>query len=1062
MADDQPNTLKSHQIAKVVDLLSEGPIRGVVGGLKGVYLDGVVWENPDGTMNVRNDVTATFVSGYSSQPIMKGFAAQQSEQTVGVQLKYDVPIIRAITNTDTDRCRITVSVPALQHVDTDSGDVNGSSVRFVIDGQAGTGGWKRLVDNTITGKSTSRYQRSLLFNLPGVGPWNIRVIRATADNTKSDIQNDLYWDSYTELIDDKVNYTWSACVGMVIDAEQYQTIPSRVYLVDGLIINIPSNYDPDAATYSGTWDGTFVKDWTNNPAWVFLDLVIHERYGLGRWMSSTMVDKWALYKIAQFCDARVPNGKGGTERRFTCNVQITSQQEAFDLLAQIAGIFRGFAYWTGGMLVANADDPADPIAQYTNANVIDGQFTYSGADIRARHTQVTVAWNDPKNLGEPRRAIVEDQEAISRYGIQSLELQAIGCTSEAQAIRTGKWSLYTEEYESETVQFSTGLETAWVRPGDIVRVMDVNVAGKRRGGRVAAGTTASLVFFDGNAGSLDAGGTTYLSCIIGEGGIETRQVVTWNGTSCTVSSPFSAVPAPDTVFVVNDDNDLEPTLWRVLGSRQTSSDRYEIAAMRHFPEKWAVVERDAALTEPDISDIITRWPAVTDLKVVEYLVQTSPISVGVRATVSWKSGAPSFDVYWRKGNTNVGHARTDQAAIDIPVTEGIWTFQVIPVSGLGIKGTPADITKEIIGRFAPPAAPKVFRIMILDSMAHFKWAPAPELDVIIGGHFELRHSSRTQGATWASSQVVIRSIPGNATSVEAVYRVGTWFLRTYDIVGTASSGVATIIALAPDGRYNEFARICESPDYLGSRVFTEVMTPQNWLIIGETGGAWDEQLANMDTWPTVDVLAEFSPDPPYSVPRHGWYEFEDRIDAGGIFTVRFTADVLAFPYQEGDIFIDGRLDNCDRWADWDDMEEGLGGEVQLFIRTTNEDPSLSGADWGEWQPFAPVEYTARGFEFRADLFAPAGQNIGVETLCITADLRMKMDSGEDIPYPAAIKHITFKSKFYLLPSVVITVQNAVATDTIQVLNKTRTGFDLNITNAGAQVTRVFDWQARGY
>ena len=1054
---NRDNELRSKQYARIIDAISDGQINKLDASTD-IFLDGVPLPNFQNTQ-------VQVVPGYRTQPILSGFPSQENEVAVGLELEYGNPLLRSISNLDVDRTRITLSTPQLTNIDKKSGEVDGFTVDYSVHVRRTGFPDQQLLFHSMSGKTQSRYQRSYLLTLPQPGPWTLIVQRGSPKDTAADHASDLYFDSYTEIIDDRINYNGTAVVGLFLDSEQFSTIPKRTYLIEGIRVLVPSNYDPYNATYAGVWDGTFKIDWTNNPAWVLFDILTSYRHGIGNFLSLDQVDKWALYTIGQWCDQLVPDGKGGAERRFTCNIQITSQQEAFDLIAQMASIFRGFSYWSGTQMVAVADLPTDPVHQFTNANVIDGAFTYSGSDLRARHTMATVSWNDPANLGQPRLAVVEDPPAISRYGIQATEIEALGCTSEGQAIRTGKWALYTELYEGEAVTFSTGLESAFARPGEIVQVMDVNIAGKRRGGRIVAATTNYLTV-DANWADegYDPTHLHYVSSLVGaDAHIETR--VCWRAgvpNGIHLDPPFSEAPAPDTVWVINESSGLEPTLWRVISVRQADADKYEINAVRHFPGKWAYVENNIPITVPDVSDIPVAWPAVTGLAIREYLVQTSPISVGVRVVLSWISKAPSFIVEYRKQDGNWTTTRTDTTAIDLSVTEGPWEFRVTPVSALGVKGPRAQLNYTVIGRFAPPAEPQQFRIKISDGVALFEWLPATEIDVIIGGHFELRHSSSTFGANWASAQVVIPSIPGSATTVEAVYRVGTWFLRTFDIVGIQSAEVATIIALQPDGRYNEFARICENPDWLGTHNYTEVLEPQQWLVLGQTGGMWDSQLAAMDSWPDVNVLVEGMPDPPQSEARHGWYVFEDRIDAGGVFTVRFSADILAFPYADASEFVDDRLNDCDDWQDWDDVEADLGGQVQLYIRITNDDPASPGAAWSSWQVFAPMEYTGRGFEFRADLSAPAGQNIGVETLCIIADLRMKMDSAEDVPYPAAPTHVTFTVKFYLVPAVVVTVQNALATDQIQILNKTRQGFDIDIRNAGAQVTRTFDWQSRGF
>lgn len=1055
------NTLKSHQTAKVVDLLSEGPIRGIVGGLRGVFLNGVVLQNANGSMNF-SDAIVQWVNGYPNQPIMAGFAAQSTEIQVGQLIQQSVPLIRSIQNTDADRARVTLSVPTLQSADK-KGNINGTEVSFRIEVQNNGGGYRWYGDFSISGKTTSKYQRAMAFMLPTGGPWDIRVTRLTPDSNSAMLQNELYWDSYTQLIDDRINYNLSACVGIIIDSKQFNAIPNRTYFVDGILCEIPSNYNPDAATYSGVWDGNFKTDWTNNPAWVLRDLIVKSRYGIGEFIKPNQVDKWALYKVSQWCDGLVPDGRGGHERRFTCNVQIRDQAQAFDLINSMASVFRGFVYWNGGQLVAVADQPSDPVQAFTNANVVNGAFNYSGSDIRARHTMANIGWNDPSQLGAARIAVVEDQEAISRFGIQKTDIGGFGITRESQALRAGKWALYTEQHEGESNVFTTGLEAAWTRPGDIIEVADVHVTGERRGGRVAAGSTTTRVELDSPVADLEPNHTeTWCTCFIGETGAVSRRVVGMgeDGQYVDVNPPFDEPPAPDTVWVVSEVGTVETTKWRCMGIKQGDKNQYEITALRHYAQKWGVVEQNLIFSEPNISDIQVIPTTPTDLKVAEYLVQTSPVSVGVRATISWVSDAPVFIVGYRETNGNWTYVRTDQKVVDISLTEAVYDFVVTPYSALGYPGPPATLTQEIKGRTIPPLPPTNFRINVVDGVALFEWTPSEEIDVRIGGWFELRHSAATANATWVGSQSIIPSIPGTASSVETSYRTGTWMLRTFDSTSLPSPTWAVVIASEPDERYSLYQRFCESPDWLGTHHNTEVKLPQEWLTLGATGGLWDAQTTNMDTWPDVDVLDD--PTEGAASYSSGTYQFFNQFDAGSVFPIRFSSDILAFVYQEPDTFLDNRFDDSDDWPEWDELADNLDGTVQLEIRTTNDDPNTEEAKWSGWQPFNSATYTARGFQFRAILTAPFGQNIGVETMCVIGDFRDKIDRGEDVVYSAKPLTVPFNIKFYNVPAVVITVQDALADDKITLTNKTRETFTVEITNAGAAVNRTFDWHAMGY
>jgi len=1026
---EAPNPLKSKQIARVIDLLSEGPIVGPVDGAKSIYFDGVPVESDDGTPNFSGWSIAGN-SGWPDQPVLAGFAEQQAETSVNLQVKTTLPITRTIINADVNRCRVTVSVPALQRQESD-GDIKGTSLIFEVYLQSNGGGYQLVTRHEISGKTNTRYQRALTFNLTGSPPWDIRIVRITADSTKLTLQNDLYWDSYTEIIDSKVNYTLSAVLGVTIDAEQFQSIPKRTYDIKGLLVQVPSNYNPETLVYTGTWDGTFKQAWTNNPAWVFYDLVTQSRYGLGDFVKAADIDKWALYKIAQWCDQLVPNGQGGSEPRFTCNVVISTQQEAFDLLASLASVFRGSVFWAGGQMVTVADQPADPVALYTNANVIDGAFNYHGGDVRARHNMYTVRWNDPDNLGEPRPVIVEDIASISKLGIQREEIQAIGCTSEAQAIRVGKWALYTDNYEAETVDFVAGLEAAWARPGDIVKIADVNVGGERRGGRLVAATTTQL--------TLDApvnfvsGRTYYVSCVMPDGTVATSQATASPGNQTVIGVSFATAPLPDTVFVIAS-SDLEPTLWRVLTARQSEKDRYEMSGVRHLPDKWAYVEKNVPLKKPDVSNI-GGVPGISNLNAKDYLVALSPISIGVRMLVSWQSTAPAFDIAWRQKDGNWMRQRVDQTAHDVEVQEGDYEIWVTPVSVIGRRGTTSKLNYTVVGRSAPPADVANFRIQVKGDVALFQWAPATELDVMIGGGFEIRHSSRTSGVGWVSSNKVLTSIPGTATSVELPYRPGTYLIKALDISGIYSANASTVVTTLTTQRIKQFVRISESPTWTGAKSNVQIRMPQEWIVIT------DENAGS------------------------GIYTFANQIDMGGVFPVILTVDMLAFPFYESDVFIDERTGLVDDYQNFDSTFDDGDGMVSIRVRQTDNDPASPSAIWSDWAQFMSGEYTGRGFQFQAWLDAPDGQNVAVEELSVIADVSAKMEQGADIAWVPNKMRINFTVKFQYTPSISVAIQNGSVSDYFVITNKSRTGFDLELKTTGNAIitgARTFDWAAHGY
>lgn len=709
-----------------------------------------------------------------------------------------------------------------------------------------------------------------------------------------------------------------------------------------------------------------------------------------------------------------------------------------------------------------ADMPTDPSANFTNANVIDGQFAYSGADIRAMHNQALVHWQDPNILGDGRVAIVEDHESISRVGIQSIDFNLIGCTSEAQAHRAGKWALYVEQYESEVVAFTAGLEAAYLLPGSIVRIMDVNIAGTRRGGRVLPGSTTETVIFDAPITDVPQFDTWYLHCQMPDGTVATRQVTNFGANYAVVIAAFPSAPAPDTIWVLVQIGDVEETQWMVTEIKQNAEDQtYTVNAKRHRPDKFAYVENNIPLSDTQISIIKYTPDAPTQLKLKEYLVAVSPILLGVEGTLSWESTESNFIVWYRRAGDNWNSQNVTGNAVNLTLSEDVWEFSVQAISSIGRKGQSAFLRQQILGRLSPPANPTGFRITNIDGVAIFNWTPATELDVLIGGHYELRHSAVTSGASWAGAQVVIASIPGTSASATTAYRVGTWMLKVFDASGFQSPSWATIIIGDADDRYISFVTIVEEPDYLGSHFNTSIKTPEDWLTIGAGGGTIDQQLGNIDTWTDVDVL-----DIPTGASEDmntGYYDFEDHIDMGGLFTTRFVTNILAFPYNPNGSTIDDRMTNIDTWVLVDDEDLDLTGEAVVYVRHTPDDPIGVSPTWTAWEPLTDAAYTDRGFQFRVYLSAPIGQNIGVETLEITADIRNKFDQGDDIAYSATLLRVNFNAKFFNVPSVNVTIQEGATGDFYTITNKTREYFDIEIKNAaGTGVSRTFDFQAQGY
>ncbi|XKE45762.1 phage tail protein [Halomonas organivorans] len=701
---EAPNTLRSTSKARLIDLVSEGPIVGLADGLQSIYLDDTPLQNEDGSYNF-DGVTVHTRDGEPDQDHIPGFPAVETVQDVSAQVTYDTPIVRSVTNLSADAVRVTVQLPALSKQNKSNGDLLGSSVSVAIDVRPDGGSWAEALQDTIKGKTTSPYQRTYRCELAGTGPWEVRVRRLTADSNSAALRNDTYWASYTEVIDAKLRYPDSALVALEVDAQQFgSSIPSRSYDLKGRIIQVPSNYDPATRAYSGVWDGTFQLAWSDNPAWVFYDLATHARYGVGL----ESVDKWALYAIAQYCDELVPDGYGGQEPRFTFNTQMANAEEAYTALQTLASVFRGMTYWGTNTVMAVADMPAEPVKLVGPANVIDGEFRREGSGLKARHSVALVTWSDPEDGYRQQIEVVEDPDAIQQYGWRQTEVVAAGCTSRGQAHRLGKWILYSERAETETLSYRAGLDHADLRPGELIAVSDPSRAGARLTGRVLAPGTARL--------TLDAvpddtsTGTWYLDVVMPSGGIERREVSAFDGAAVDLANPLSVEPLGGAMWVLSSTS-VEPEQFRVISVSEEDAHTYAITALAHDPDKFAKVEQGLDLPERETSLVPTGpglAPTGVDAEAYTYLVGgTEHQGLSISWTPSDDARVLTYrvevqgpdDVTWRAIYSGAGSSVNEPDA-----APGEWQVRVSGLTGLGVASPWVSLVTTL-GDLLVPQAP---------------------------------------------------------------------------------------------------------------------------------------------------------------------------------------------------------------------------------------------------------------------------------------------------------------------------------------------------------------------
>jgi len=909
---------------------------------------------------------------------------------------------------------------------------------------------------TINGKTTSKYQKSHRIELTGDAPWDIRVRRITPDSTSTALQNKTFWDSYTEIIDGKFRYPNSALIGVRIDASQFDNIPKRSYDLKLLKVKIPNNYDPVTRTYNGVWDGNFSVAWTDNPAWCFYDLLTNDRYGLGGFIPESQVDKWTLYAISKYCDELVPDGVGGFEPRYTCNIYIQNRDEAFNVINSMASIFRGMPYWASGAITLGYDAPADPVYQFTNANVIDGNFTYQGSSVKARHTVALVTWNDPEDFYRQKVEYVEDADGISRYGIVQTEVAAVGCTSRGQANRVGRWILFTEQSETELVTFRTGIEGNQIRPSNVIQIADEARAGTRIGGRIASATT-TVITLDQNVASVTGIVGASLSVILPSGTLETKTISSVNNSTVTVSSAFSETPAVNAIWMVQTST-LSLQTFRVT-SVVEEDDGLTITALAHNPDKYANVEQGLKLQPRVISSLSLVPAAPTDISVTETLYEEGA-DVYVLITVSWTpvQGATSYQVSYKAGDRNFVTLPTTQAtSIDIRnAIDGQYVFKVFAINSIGKKSLPTEINTYIYGKTAPPADVTNFSVNVIGTQAHLSWTPVSDLDL---AYYRIRHSNLTSGATYSDSIDIIDRVarPANTAVVPAM--TGTYFIKAYDKLDIGSVNATESVAIINNiSGLNVIDVIQESPDFLGQKI--ECHVTDDGLVL-DTAIDFDDVAGDFD-----DVVGLFDGGGG-TTSTLGTYFFEDYFDLGNVYTSRLTVNIEV-----------GRVDYINTF----DSKEGLFDEqqgefdgspdslddtnVELWVSTTNQDPNSSPVTWTPYRRFLVGDYTARGFRFKAVLTSTDEQASPIiKSLSINVDMPDRVIGGDDLVSGTAAGgySVTFSPSFRVAPAIGIMAQNLAQGDYYEIPTKSASGFTIRFKNSGGTVvSRTFDYVAKGY
>ena len=1052
------DNLDSKQFAKVLDLIGEGEIGGLVDGAKSIFLNNTPLQSADGSFNFK-DVTFEARTGTSSQtniPITKN--VETTKSTGFSTVTQATPRVVQITDPTVDAVSLTITVPSLQSL-SDKGDIFGTQVELEIAVQYSGGSYSTVVSGnagTITGRTPDTYQRDYLINLSGAFPVNIKVTRITADSASSKLANEIQFNSYVEIKYDQRTYPNSALVGLKVDAEQFTSIPQRKYLVKGIKVKIPHNATVRAdgsLSYAGIFNGTLgAAQYTNDPAWCLFDLLSSSRYGLGAHLEESELDKFSFYAASVYCSEQIDDGTGtgNTEPRFSCNVSLQNQQEAYNVINQMCSVFRAMPFYEAGNLTITQDSPKDTSYLFTLANVLEPGFNYSNTSQKARPTVVVAKYLD-LDLRDINYEEVIDTANQTRYGSIVKNIDAFACTSRGQANRLAKWLLYMANVEREVVTFTTSVDAGViVRPGQIIEIADPVKSGERRGGRIQAATTNSVTVDDTTDLTFSVGST--LSVILPDGSVENKSVSSISGSVINLGQHFSSAPNVNSVWIYQTTNILTST-WRVLEVKEQDRLNYVVTASEYNAGKYNHIESGISLTPRDISDLDVPPAAPTGITAEEVIYENTGIA-RVKIIVSWTTSTDNVYVRWRyeQGNYTSRSVEGAKSYEILDTIAGNYTIEVYSVSASGLRSTLPNALNPFVavGKTALPSNVSGVSLLPIDeSSAILSWNRATELDVLLGGKTLIRHSSLTTGAQWKDSQEIVVAAAGNQTQKIVPLLSGTYLIKFED-----------------DGGRESPAPGSSDSDWNNTRVTTNLPAPSERLVVGtvdehtpnftgsKTNTAYDSALDALKLTVTNNASA-----------TSGEYIFANSVDLTQPYDVNLRKTLKASNFILNSLW-DSRTDLIDTWGYIDavgGLTEATKCNAAVYVRATNDNPSGS-PTWSSYKEFSNVLITGRAFQFKAILTSnDTNQNIAITELGATLELQGRTESiSTPVTTGSSQYTVSFANPFKQTPTVVVTPTNQQTGDFFELANISRTGFQVTFKNGSSAVARSFVWAASGF
>ena len=1107
------NNLQSKQISRIVDLLCEGEIEGYPSAraytrgtteynralLKDIFLDNTPLVNPAANpaneyqesdknfkgVSVSPRYGTVDANGVSTQTYLTELGNDtETEVSVNAQCvgwvypaQTPIPVVRTITDTNIDQVRVTMSIPGLSSLNPREGE-KGHRLFITIEVQVGTSNaYETIVDrDEVAGHTSNLYQRDYLIDiLNAARPINIRVTKEGEwDNGlvgSNTVVGNLIWASYTKIIKSKTVYPHSALIGLKFDSEQFNNIPSRTYRVRGLKVKVPSNATVDSAkgflVYTGVWDGTFsaTKKWTKCPVWILYDLLINKRYGFGAQVTVAQLDASSFYAASAYANTLVPDGEGGQEPRFACNVNIQTQEEAYKLINDLCSVFRAMPYWSVGSIAFSQDRPSDPGYIFNQSNVTEEGFSYSGSSLKTRHTVVGVKYFD-MDARDHAYEVVEDAELIQKYGMVKTEIEAFACTSRGQARRVGRWMLYEEANTTEVVTFTTGIAAGTqVRPGTVVQVMDPVRAGRVRGGRVSVANSAVSITLDRSAELMftDTVPSTFrFNVMLPDGTYQGVEGATINGNLVTLPTALRALPTVGAPWVIGVTT-LSSQLFRVVSVQEQDGDKYVITGVKYDYSKYDYIERDTPLAPRDITDLNEPPAAPTGLTASELLYESNG-QVLSKVLVSWapQQNITQFVFRYRFENGNWTTVFTKSPDYEI-LNSGVgrYSFELQAensVLNTNIKrsGTATRIF-DALGKTAPPETiPDLFIAPIDAHTAELYWPQSADLDVRIGGQVRIRHTPEIGvNATWGRSNDIVPAVNGSSTRKIVPLLEGTYLIRAVDSTGNESAGTATVVVdlPAPQDSFliQEYREDDDSPPFQGTATNMFYSVDEGGLVLTATGLIDD--ITDWDSVSNIDFYGDTS--------SSGSYQFLSTLDVNQVYDIDLQAILSTRAFQPGNLW-DDRTELIDEWDDIDG-DDLSAVNAQLYVRATNDNPSGT-PTWGDWQPFVNGTTRGRGFQFKVEATShnPV-QNIVLQQLGAFVKFQRRTETQRNLSSGAGSYAVTFPTAFYATPSVGITAQDMSQGDYFTISSASRTGFTVTFRNSGGSiVSRTFDYQAVGH